>query len=427
MVKQAKSVKQVTASIDNQIYTLIYNPQTDYYEIEVVAPEEPGLHKVEIEYTVSGLISTDTIDLIVLAKENVKIRSHEIIAYFLNKTNFEVKDVAQLTISEINQDMETNGNSIFYSPKKLLIEENDYIYLKENDQQLFLGIIQKQEDENESGKYKLTCKDIMAILDFSCFEADDEEIIKNVGIEDFLATKISKEFINNEDHFVNKNYLEVNAITHTKKNISISTLANVTNGIYNFLTLANNAIKNYDLQFDFAIKKKKIIICISTKSAEKTLIDTTTSDVSEYSETFSLEIVSKVEVYIKETGEKYYRYLLNDRTTTTDSENPNRVAGKTEKVVVEKQEDAEQTALDKFKSNTYNHNITFKINKNSKLHDISNMRIGTPIQIKTKNSIIKDTYISSIKSNDDEFLTIVCGNIRVNYIDKFLQERRKSK
>lgn len=427
MVKQAKSVKQVTASIDNQIYTLIYNPQTDYYEIEVVAPEEPGLHKVEIEYTVSGLISTDTIDLIVLAKENVKIRSHEIIAYFLNKTNFEIKDVAQLTISEINQDMETNGNSIFYSPKKLLIEENDYIYLKENDQQLFLGIIQKQEDENESGKYKLTCKDIMAILDFSCFEEDDEEIIKNVGIEDFLATKISKEFINNEDHFVNKNYLEVNAITHTKKNISISTLANVTNGIYNFLTLANNAIKNYDLQFDFAIKKKKLIICISTKSAEKTLIDTTTSDVSEYSETFSLEIVSKVEVYIKETGEKYYRYLLNDRTTTTDSENPNRVAGKTEKVVVEKQEDAEQTALDKFKSNTYNHNITFKINKNSKLHDISNMRIGTPIQIKTKNSIIKDTYISSIKSNDDEFLTIVCGNIRVNYIDKFLQERRKSK
>jgi len=90
MVKQAKSVKQVTASIDNQIYTLIYNPQTDYYEIEVVAPEEPGLHKVEIEYTVSGLISTDTIDLIVLAKENVKIRSHEIIAYFLNKTNFEI-------------------------------------------------------------------------------------------------------------------------------------------------------------------------------------------------------------------------------------------------------------------------------------------------------------------------------------------------
>ena len=72
-------------------------------------------------------------------------------------------------------------------------------------------------------------------------------------------------------------------------------------------------------------------------------------------------------------------------------------------------------------------NVTFKINKNSKLHDISNMKIGTPIQIKTKNSIIKDTYISSIKSNDDEFLTIVCGNIRVNYIDKFLQERRKSK
>lgn len=426
MLQDVKSIKQVTATINNQIYTLVYNPQTDYYEIEVVAPEETGLHNIEIEYTSSGLIATENMDLIVLAKESVKVNSHEIIAYFLDKANFEIKDVAQLTISEINQDMETNGNSIFYSPKKLEIEENDYIYLKEDDKQLFFGIIQKQEDENESGRYKITCKDIMAMLDFSCFE-EDAEIIKNIGIEDFLSNRILKEFVNNDDYFVNKSYLEVNALTHTPKNISLTTLANITNGIYNFLTFANNAIKNYDLQFDFEIKNKKLIISISTKNTEKILIDTTTSDVSEYSETFSLEIVSKVEVYIKETEEKYYRYLLNDRTTTTDSENPNRVIGKTEKVVVEKKEDAEQTALDKFKSNTYNHNITFKINKNSKLHDISSIKIGTPIQIKTKNSIIKDTYISSIKSNDDEFLTVVCGNIRVNYIDKFLQERRKSK
>lgn len=425
MPKNTKSVKQVTATLNGQLYILSYNPQTDYYETEIVAPEKTGLHNVEIEYTSSGLIATEVADLIVLAKESVKINSHEIIAYFLDKVDFEIKDMAQLTISEINQDMETNGNSIFYSPKKLEIEENDYIFLKVDDQQLFLGIILKQEDENESGRYKITCKDIMAMLDFSCFEQDDE-IIKTTGIEDFLATKISKEFVNNTDVFVNKNYLEVEALTHNPKNVAISSLANITNGIYNFLTFANNAIKNYDLQFDFKIQNKKLIIYISTKTSEKILIDTTTSDISDYSETFSLDIVAKVEVYIKETNEMYYRYLLNDRTTTTDSENPNRVSGKTEKVVVEKKEDAEQSALDKFKSNAYNHNITFIINKNSKLHDISNMKIGTPIQIKTKNSVIKDTYISGIKSNGDDFLTIVCGNIRVNYIDKFLQERRQS-
>ena len=99
MLQDVKSIKQVTATINNQIYTLVYNPQTDYYEIEVVAPEETGLHNIEIEYTSSGLIATENIDLIVLAKESVKVNSHEIIAYFLDKANFEIKDVAQLTIS----------------------------------------------------------------------------------------------------------------------------------------------------------------------------------------------------------------------------------------------------------------------------------------------------------------------------------------
>ena len=109
--------------------------------------------------------------------------------------------------------------------------------------------------------------------------------------------------------------------------------------------------------------------------------------------------------------------MLNDRTTTTDSSDINRAEGKTERIYVANLEDAPQKALDVIKSNTYNHNITFSMyNKN--------IKIGTPIAIKTKKSLIFDTYISAIKITNSKFIEYTCGNIRVNFIDKLKKERK---
>ena len=51
--------------------------------------------------------------------------------------------------------------------------------------------------------------------------------------------------------------------------------------------------------------------------------------------------------------------------------------------------------------------------------------IGTPIAIKTKKSLIYDTYISSIKYTKARAIEYQCGNIRINFIDKLLKERSK--
>ena len=72
------------------------------------------------------------------------------------------------------------------------------------------------------------------------------------------------------------------------------------------------------------------------------------------------------------------------------------------------------------KSNSYNHNISFK--RYEKYY-----KIGTPIAIKTKDSLIYDTYISAVKiTKNNSFIEYTCGNIRVKFIDKLLKERRKS-
>lgn len=409
--------------LDNEEYELVYNEQTDLYELSLEAPLQTGVHNIEVSYTSGDDTAIDDIDLIVLKLEEREIPAEETIAYFLDKMTLEILEVVQLSIEEINRDLETNGNSLFTSIKKLNIEEGDFIYLKKNDKTNFLGVVVSQEKSSDSVLYTITCKDILSLFDISMF-VENEEVISSTGIEDFIKQTIENEFINNTDTFVNREFLSVEALTHSKKNISISSIVTVSSNMYNLLTFINNAIKNYDLDFNFILNKDTIKLQIASKTEDKMLIDATTSDISNYTEVFSLNYTAKVECYINTTKTKYYRYLLNDRTTTTNKDDPNRVSGKTQKITVENEEDAEQASIDVFKGNSYEHNITFDILKKSKLYDVSKINLGTPILIKTQNNIIQDTYISKIVDTNNNYLTLSCGNMRIDYIDKVLQERR---
>lgn len=417
----------VKIRIDEEEYKLDYDSFTDIYSLNFLAPETPGIHKIKIQYYSNDILQEELEDdLVVLAPQTKKDITQEILGYFLDSKSFEILEVIQLNIESINRDLETNGNSIFYSSKKLNIQEQDFLYLKKSDELLFFGIVQKQELSTSSNKYKITCKDILAMFDFTSF-VENETVIKTVGIENFIANRISEEFITNQDTFLNKKFLMVEALTSTPIRASISTIGSVNNNVYNFLTFLGNCIEKYNVNLNFKLENNHLLIEIfSRKDLDPLLVDATTEDVTSYNETFSLSVIGKAEILIKENGKKYCRYLLNDRTTTEDKNHANRIYGKVSRNSVEKEEDAEQAAIDLFKSNSYSHNITFSINKNSRLHDVQNMKLGVPIKIKTSNNVIHDTYISKIVDNNSDILTFTCGNIRVNYIDKFLQERRKN-
>ena len=150
--------------------------------------------------------------------------------------------------------------------------------------------------------------------------------------------------------------------------------------------------------------------------AKKELIDVNAQPISNYTEVFETDVVSKV-VVLTDTN-TYTLYLLIDRTTTTDMNNKNRAEGKIETVYTQNYEDAPQMALDTIKTNSYNHNITFAYYNRF-------IQVGTPIAIKTKESLIYNTYISAIKITQNKFIEYTCGNIRINFIDKLLKERRK--
>ena len=406
-------MNEMTINFNGQDYIAEYNEQTGYYEVNLEAPEIGGIYETEITYTdLFGQSYKDVQAIQIWAKDKIKVETNTVIMWIFDYKDFTVKDIVELSNYEINIDEETNSNTIIDVLKKTTAKSRDIVMIKKNNEVVYWGIIDNIQNEDGKQLYEYTLKYIT-----NMFEQDiilkNEELIKTTGVEDFIADAITNNFIDNEDTFLNLNYLEIEVKTHTKKQTTVS---NVQDNIYNLHTWITNCTQSYDIIYNFSIVNKKLVMSIESKEIDKELIDVNAQPISNYTEVFETDVVAKVTVLTKEEGE-YNLYLLNDRTTTTDMNNENRADGKVETVYTEKMEDASQKALDTMKSNSYNHNITFKYLDRF-------IQVGTPITIKTRESLIYDTYISAIKITQNKFVEYTCGNIRIKFIDKLLKERR---
>lgn len=409
----------VKATFNNIEYDLIYNEQSGCYEIELNAPKIGGVYKAEVTFK-DLLDNTETSSkkIQIWAKKKNTNVSKETLVYFLSRTDLEIKDVIEFENYEYVIDEETNKNTIFNIMKKVNAENGDIVVLQQNGNIDYVGVIKDIENENGELKRKVTLKYISNIFDRKVI-LENENLISESGIEDFIAKEIYNNFTNSDDTLLNIKWLDVEVKTHTKITKSVDN----DNGIYNFHTFTTNCNQNYNIVLDFTYINKRIKLTIYRQEKEVQLIDTTISDISNYVEKFETKIIAKVVVKTDTDIQKWY--LLSDRTTTQNKDDENRAIGDIETVYTAKSEDARQTALDKFKSNTYNHYISFKINRNSKLFDVNKMKVGTPLNVRTNNNIILDTYISAIKDDGSNFIEITCGNMRINFIDKLLKERNK--
>lgn len=404
---------EITVIFNKESYTLTYNPQTDYYEKDLTAPEVGGIYEVEArftdlfgeEYENSGIVQ-------VLAEEKIELNMSKTFMWIFDYKDFSVKDIVEIADYQITIDEETNSNSTVNVLKDTRAIARDIVAIKMNNEIVYWGIVQEVSNNDGENLYVLTLKYITNIFNQKII-LKNENLIKTEGVEDFIANAITNNFINNTDTFLNKEYLQLNVKTHTPKQVSVS---NVENNIYNLHTWMTNCTQNYNIVYSFSIVNGKLVITIEKQEMDKELIDTNAQSISNYSEVFETNVVSKVTVLTKEEGE-YNLYLLNDRTTTTDKTNKNRAEGTVEVVYTENMEDANQTALDTMKANAYNHNITFSLKDKY-------IKVGTPIAIKTKKSLILDTYISAVSFSNAKFFDYTCGNIRVNFIDKLLKERK---
>ena len=407
-------MNELTITFNNQDYTLTYNSQTGYYEIELTAPSTGGIYEVEATFTdLFNAEHENSQTIQILATQKIEFDMTKMFMWIFDYRDFSIKDIVEIADYEINIDEETNANSIIRVLKDTGAKARDLIVVKRNNENVYWGIIEEISNNDGEQLYEYNLKYITNMFNQDVI-LEDEELLKTTGVEDFIANAITNNFIENEDTFLNKTYLQINVKTHTKKQTTVS---NVQDGIYNLHTYMTNCTQNYNIVYSFSISNGKLVITIEVQEIEKELIDVNAQSISNYTEVFETDVVAKVTVLTKEEG-KYNLYLLNDRTTTTDMNNENRADGTVETVYTEKMEDANQKALDIMKGNSYNHKITFNLANEY-------IKIGTPIAIKTRKSIILDTYISAVKFTQAKFFEYTCGNIRTNFIDKLKKERTR--
>ena len=411
---------QVVVNFNNENYVMTYNEQTGYYELELQAPDTGGIYTADVSFTdLYGDLYQASVPVQVWAKEPIIIETNKVFMWIFNYKDFSVKDIVEISNYEINIDEETNSNTIINVLKKTTAKARDLVAIKKNNEVIYWGIIDNIQNTDGQKLYEYTIKYITNLFNQDII-LQNENLIKTAGVEDFIANAITTNFTNNTDTFVNISYLEIIIKTHTKKQTSVT---NVDNNIYNLHIWMTNCTQSYDIVYSFSIVNKKLVMTIEVKEAAKELIDVNAQAISNYVEVFETDVVSKVVVLYNKVNDveqsgQYVLYLLNDRTTTTDMNNINRAGGRVETVYTENYEDAQQLALDTMKANAYNHNITFSYYDRF-------IPVGTPIAIKTKESLIFDTYISAIKITQNKFYEYTCGNIRINFIDKLLKERKK--
>jgi len=343
------------------------------------------------------------------------------IIYFIDKTTLEIKDVIEASSYIISLDEETNAKSLFNISKNPNANQGDYLIAKKNDKTLYQGIIEEIQGQKNTNKITINSIDISNIFDRKIYETELTEM--DTSLEDFLFYTINRFFKNGDnDSKLSMSYLEIVQNTQT----AVKEPTNAEDGIYNFHTFMTNCRQNKNIDTKFDIDTEKITVTIENKGNETPIsIDTTNNDVINYDKIYEVDITSKVIVICGDTGNKLEYYLLNNKTITTNKNDSNRADGVVETIYVAKEEEALDQATNIFKGNRYKHLVEFEIKKDSKLINTSNLTIGKPIIIKTKDGIL-ESYISSITyENTSNFIKYKSGNIRINLIDKLKQEPYK--
>lgn len=406
--------------INGQEYYALYNAETDMYEITLTAPSIGGVYEVEAEATdAAGETDTKTLDLQVLTKQAVVLENEETIVYFLDQENLDIKDVIEFENYEYNIDEETNAKTTFNIYRRNNVRNGDIVVLKRKDTIDYIGIVEDATNEDGRNSQLTTLKYITNLFDRKIL-LTNENIMHETGVEDFIVQTIEDYFTNSDDTLLNINWLQVEALSHTPIQKAIDN----DNGIYNFHTFITNCSQNYNIVYNWILLPNYTLkLQIYQKEQSGVLIDTTTTDISNYTEVYETTVTAKVTV--KTQNNLYNWYLKTDRTITDNVNDPDRATGKVEVVYTENDDDAYQTALDVFKGNSYKHYIGFRIRRSSKLFEVNELKIGMPLSVRTDNNIILDTYVSAIRDNGGEFIDITCGNMRINFIDKLKQERNK--
>ena len=352
-----------------------------------------------------------------------------ITATILSSIDLSVLDIIDLSTYSIEKTIEFSGNSSFEVYRAIVVNEKDYVILKDGAKILSYGIISTIENEDGKNQHTIYFTEIENIFDRDII-LEQEKMIQKKGIEPFIAHCITRNFVNSEDEFINQPYIQVNIQSNTKINAKVET----ENGIFNLKTYMANMYERYGVGYSFRFTKNQLIIDIAKVENEILKIDTQVSDIANYSEVYETNIISKLTALWKQPDEEskdgqvfvgdtvvVHFYLLTDRSISTDVANTERANGEiiTEYFEVDTYEELYEEVVQRFRSNSYQHSVEADIRKESKLYPSAELYVGKECVIKTRSHGVKESMITKVTiSSKSQFVSVKFGNLKITLLDK---------
>lgn len=352
-----------------------------------------------------------------------------ITATILSSLDLSVLDVIDVSTYSIEKTIEFSGTSSVEVYRALNINERDYIILKDKAEILTYGIISKIENEDGKRLHTIYFKEIETIFDRDII-LEDEDLIQSHGLEIFVGYTMMRNFISSEDSMINKPYIKVFMIGMTSMYSKVET----ENGIYNLKTYMANLYEKYGIGYTFRFVGKELHIYIQKKDATALKINTEVTDISNYSEVYETNIISKLTAVWKQpdivnsdstvtVGKTaiYHFFLLTDRTISTDMSNPERASGDivTEYFEADTYEELYEEVVQRFRSNSYQHSVEADIRKESKLYPLWDLYVGKECVIKTRSHGIKESMITRVStSSKSQFVSVKFGNLKITLLEK---------
>lgn len=350
------------------------------------------------------------------------------LAYVLDNRSLRIKDILEFEKYEFIEDIEYAEKSSITVTKKPDILDDDFVICKDGNNKVFTGICDTYKSGSNNSEYSITLLQKENLFDRKIF-VDQEELIANTGIEDFIAKAIEDNFISSGDELMDKGYITVSVESHTP----IAAKVDAENGVYNLKTYLGNAKQYYGIQLEYEFSGIQLQIRIFKQDDAVIPIDIEVTDVSDYSETYSVSVLAKLdvnwkipdqedisgEVIVGDSSRRQF-FLLADRTITEDIADENRAAGiaSSKYIEAETEEEMLQNVYNEFSSNQYSHKVSFYLKRDSNLYPEARFFVGRKCMIKTKSGVRTSIVTKSEIKESSALRRLTFGKLKITLIER---------
>lgn len=213
------------------------------------------------------------------------------ILYLLSRDDLTIKAVKTLASHEFKEDIDFGDSSTITIADYIQMEDGDFALIKDGPEQAFFGIC-KEMKPSDNG-YKVTLKQKETLFDTTIYNSG-EEMIESTGLEDYIVKAINDNFISSGDTLMDMDYIQISASTHTSISAKVSTIVDADNGVFNLKTFLGNVRQNYGIFLDFTVENGLIRIDVNCREQKVLNVDTKLAEVTDVSETYSVEVLAKL-------------------------------------------------------------------------------------------------------------------------------------